>query len=408
VIHFRVRYEGLRDRLLRADRRVRLLRAAWLAVLVPLGLAVLRLAVALTAGWWWIPATGLAFAVAWLGTDRFARPTDLGRWLDRRFGLDDLVVTAVEVDRRGVRWPIELRLLDDAAIAVARLGATPALGARAVRREGETLAGVVLAAAGLWLVAVTVRPLPLPERLPDVSGVGIGLDGARAPGDGGGSLPGASPGREPSPSAEMRALAGALADRAAARPVAAAIEQGDARGAARAARALGERADELSAPGRRDLAEALHAAADAVGKGDPALSDALRAAARALESPTSTGVQGALERLAAAIETLPTRGNAAGAIVQQPQVRSRAAAPAPRLDVTAVPASLGAASGGTRAGGVNAGGRARADAPVVAPEPVVGGGGAPGGSSGGTDPLAYPWAQREVVRRYFARAAGDP
>jgi hypothetical protein len=94
--------------------------------------------------------------------------------LDKRFRLDDLLVTAVEVDRRGPESPVEVHLLDDAASALARIERDPALEPRDKGRALEVLAGTVCILAGAWLLAAALGPGVRVARLPGLDAAGLG------------------------------------------------------------------------------------------------------------------------------------------------------------------------------------------------------------------------------------------
>ncbi len=174
MIHFRVRYEGLRGRLGQTRRRTALLRSASLAMVVPLlGLSAHVSGHLPFAPTVWFGGAAIVFVTAAVWQTRSSAEPELGRVLDRRHGLDELLVTAVEVDRRGAHTVVEGRLLDDAATAVATLGDEQALDGRTTRREGETVVALVMIIAGLWLLTGTIRntePVvrlpPLPTRTP--------------------------------------------------------------------------------------------------------------------------------------------------------------------------------------------------------------------------------------------------
>ncbi|MFQ5460329.1 MAG: hypothetical protein ACE5EL_06010, partial [Anaerolineae bacterium] len=120
MIHFRIRYEGLRRRLARRRRRVAILRGAWMALVpVALALAVSVVVRQRPSPRVWAPVSlgVLAISGIWIARPRSLR--EIGHALDSAFGLDDLLVTALEVDRRGPQGALEESLLDDAATALA-------------------------------------------------------------------------------------------------------------------------------------------------------------------------------------------------------------------------------------------------------------------------------------------------
>ncbi len=399
MIHFRVRYERLRDRLGWVRRRAALVRAAWLALAVPLAgvvLSILRGA-ALAPGLWLVGA-GLVFVLAaWWG-GRPAPEGALDRDLDRRFGLDELLVTAVEVDRRGPRGAIEARLLDDAASAVAEIGGERAIDGRATRREVETFAALGLILAGLWLLAGTLGGPPPQARLPEIAAGGGGGDGAGSgPGSGDGLGGGGG-------SPAMGRLAAELGDHAAARGIAAALGKGDPAAAARAARALADRAEALSPAGRAELSRTLDSLAEDLGPQDPTLAEALREAGRALRDPAAPSPNGGIERLAEALDALAGSSAARPAPTVAP--RGRPGLPAERLAVQPTPAAAGLKPERSR-GGRTTGMSARPGAETggarteARPVPVRGGAVTARPAVVGADPLRYPWEMRDMVRQYF-------
>lgn len=425
MIHFRVRYERLRDRLGTVRRRAGLVRAAWLALLVPLaGLGLHIAGVGPLSPLWWALGAALAFGVAAGRLARAAPPRALDRELDRRFGLDELLVTAVEVDQRGPRGAIEARLLDDAATAVAVLGGERAIDDRTARREAETCVALALVLAGLWLLAGTLGGLPEVGRLPALGAMGGSSDGAdgEGSGPGEGAGPGAGAGGSGVPAA-LGVMSGALGDHAAARDMADALAAGDPAAAARAARALADRAEGLSAEGRADLAATLQSLARRMAEDHPTLSRALREAGAALEDPDDVSPAGGIERLAAALDALSLSGGSGMRLAPDAAARAREGPPAERLVVEPPAAALevggeapgrGAAEPRTtgRLADPERAGEAPAATTVEARPPAATGGSAAAGIArdagglAGADPLRYPWGWREMVRRYF-QAPGD-
>lgn len=404
MIHFRIRYEGLRGRLGSARRKAGLARAAWMALVAPVvGLALFAAGRGpLSPGWWWL-AAAVVFGAAVIWQWRPAAPGALDRDLDRRFGLGDLLVTAVEVDRRGVRSPIETRLLDDAALAVTAIGDGAALDGRALRRELETLAGLGMVLAGLWLLAGTLAGPPDIARLPDLGTLASGGDGAGG-GTGSGGAGSGGAGRSP----ELGQMAGALGDHAAARDVADALAAGDPAAAARAARALADRADGISGPGRDALAETLAGLGDDLAPSHPDLARALAEAARALRAGDRATPGAGIAGLAAQLDDLAVA--AATPRTRPPQ--TRAGPPAARLVVAPTPVALGTVDGDASRTRVR--GRTTGPGPAgarVADDDTAPAGGtarpaAPGSAAVAGDPLRYPWRLRDTVRQYFTPADG--
>ena len=232
---------ALRHALHQAEARLDLLHAgaAFLAALALLGAGL---------------AAGLAFVGGWKGAGflllctagpplalRFRRGLrsreEDAVLLDRRFALGELLVTALEVDRRPQPRSVEQALLEQAAGTASQLQRSPLLVEEA-RRGAELTAALALLAAGTWLLAL-VRPLddlaPLPPlgRLSQ-GGDGFGQGAGVGPGGGGDLLPGSAA------AGAAGGLAGSLADHGAGREIAEALARGDPAQAAAAARRPGQ------------------------------------------------------------------------------------------------------------------------------------------------------------------------
>lgn len=397
MIHFRLRYERLRDRLRQVSRGVVLARSALVGVAVA-GAGAVATALRPEGPWErWLPGAAIAAVVAALWLERRARRSAVDVLLDRRFALDDLIVTAVEVDRRGPRNALEVRLLDDAAATLAGLGGERAVSWRPVAIELEQLAGACCLVLGLVLLAhVRGRP-SLPERLPDVPGLfgpgGIGVAGV-------GAGPGVGAGRGDGPSAAQRAVAEALGDQAAAGDVARALHRGDEAGAARALRALADVAPGMSDSGRDGLEDAFEDASERTTPLDPTLGRALRDVARELASPDTARGRNALEALAARVD-----GGAGRAIATSQLAAPEAGGRAARLPIDPEAGGLERSPAGTV--GRRAAGRPEGDASAeLLPAGGVAGSGAKGGQHG--DPSGLPIADQALVRRYFAPRPARP
>jgi hypothetical protein len=413
MLQFRLRYPPLVARMARGRGMAMGLRAAWLAAAVPLLVAaggvggvesppVAAVAVAYI--------VVLSAAVA-LGARRSTG--DTGRELDRRFGLDDLLVTAVEVDRRGPSTELDERLLRDAAEAAALLEDRSArvIGG-GVRREAETLVASILLVAGLTLLGTGgYEPAAVPRLgdvgLPAGQFGGGGAGGGDAGADGGGGSDGGSSGRDAGAYGD---IARELADHAATRGLSRALGQGEPAAAAREARGLAAAPAELSDAGRADLAEALGDAAAAARERDPALADALLDASAAVHETADDDVAEdaapleEMEAVAAAIEAAWRTGSAPGAARRTPEAASRAGPPVERLAAMVQEAALP----GTVGGGAVTLGAARGSPGVGEAAPSAGAvtRAPPGGrTTGPVDMLDVEWQWRPAVRRYFQRQA---
>ena len=407
MIHFRIRFEQLRDRLGAQRRRRLVLRAAWLSLLVPLiGLLARYAGWTPWTAWTGFGLTGLAFVLAWLWQSRRLAGSRLERELDRRFGLAELLTTAVEVDRRGAQSGVEVRLLDDAASAVAGLDGAGRLDRDGTRREAEMLAGLALVLAGLWILMGSLVGLPELERWPGLPPLETQtLDPS-------GSEPGAG-GPGPGSAAGAR-LAGALGDHAAAGDIARALAQGDPAAAARAARSLADRAGGLSEGGREALADALQEVARELEPIDPELAEALRGSGRELGSDRPTDRAKALEDLASALDALSTRRRPDPSPVEA-SLRSGPPVAALNADPTVLGLRSSRKPDAPRSSGRTTGASA-ADAPLEGPAEAPDRAAGPAGigrieAAGlqvGTDPQRVPWELRDTVRRYFAPAERAP
>ncbi len=253
-------------------------------------------------------AIGLPFAL-----DRLRRfrpgPEAMAAELDRRFELGDLLVTALEVDRRTPHRPIEAALLDDAARRAGQLASGALLG-DAPRRARSLTASLALLAAGLWLLALarpTDRVLPLPALQ------ALGPMGQGGEGPGAGHAQGLAAGSAAAGAAGD--LARTLADHGAGRDIADALARGDPALAAAAARRLADRSAQLSPAGRRDLGKALRQASSLIPAEQGALREALEAAATALEGRPSAADWRSLERMAEQLARLADAPSQAAPLV---------------------------------------------------------------------------------------------
>lgn len=380
MIQFRVHYGQLRRELTASTWRLALARAGWLALVVPLGAVVVRAAGGPIVPRWAVAAAAAAVGLAALAQPARRRAADV-RAIDRRFGLDELLVTAVEVDARGPRTALEGELLERAAGRIASIPPAARTEPALLRRELETLAGVALVTLGLSILADGWRRPPLPGALDALP------RRASAP-DGGDAVARTDVG--PGPSRAEGLLAAAIADAAIAAPVAGALQGGDSWTAAQAVRALADQADALSPLGRRELSDALRSASTALAPVDPDLAAAAAQAAEGLAQATPPAAADGLDRLADALASRAARVDVA---------------PSRADDVAAAAATPVAGLPGGRPGDVaagSAGGAAGGDRPGLAPAAVVGGGN--GGTAGGGGLGHVAAGDREAVRRYFDRS----
>jgi hypothetical protein len=311
----------------------RLLRAAWLAACIwCIGLGGHLL-------WGWplrLDLLGaLALAVIGVAVLLLLRPKlsplEAARRLDRRFHLDEQLATAVEIAAtRPPPGSIGARLVAQATHTTSVLQARIARRQRAPWNEALTLAALVLAALGLYLLvgigrvdlqaaAAPVPPLVSPQDPAQQFAAEPPAQGdpsqALVPGPGDQAVAGdagvsANAARAAGDPRTLEALADALRDHGATRPAAEALDRGDVAGAAQELRALADQADQLSEATRDDLATSLREAAERIAPNDPALADQLRRSADGLERGGEDAQQ-ALDDLASAIERLQDNQQAA-------------------------------------------------------------------------------------------------
>ncbi|MEO8082724.1 MAG: hypothetical protein ABI780_02815 [Ardenticatenales bacterium] len=393
MIQFRVRYGQLRRELRVSHHQRAAGRALWFALLVPLGALAARLFGAQAVGWPVLAAaTAAAFAAAWAWSVHHGAGIDV-RAIDRRLALDDLLVTAVEVDARGPRTPLESQLLDDAAGRLAHLRAADRHEPHRIAVEIETAAALGLILVGGTLLADRWRTGPVPSPLPAIAGrSAIGADTAHA---------GAEAGDARSPGPAENGLASALRDQAVAHGVVEALAHGDPQAAAEALRSLADHAEELSSVGRADLADALADASKAIAPIDSALALAAAQAGQGMRDPTPPAAANGLGALADALASLVNRDLGPSATAMASGAATGRLSPAPTTAALA-----GGAAGGLPVAPI---GHAPLGAGEGAPGRVDGGGSSGRGGQGGAGADGVPPAQREAVRRYFARdGQADP
>ncbi|MCC7019454.1 MAG: hypothetical protein IT332_06855 [Ardenticatenales bacterium] len=389
MIQFRVRYGQLRAEIDRARRRLAAARALWLALCVPLAALAMRLAGGPSVGAGWVALVGgLVLVGAALGPTARRRGDD-ARMLDRRFGLDELLVTAVEVDARGPRTALEDRLLDDAAgrLAIIRRGETAEPERLWVEIETAAALALILAGGTILTGSIRIAALPAPR---DAAGVSAGAAGsAPGPESAGGRAPGAAD----------RVMAGALRDESMAQSVVAALADGDRRTAVLALRTLADQTRDLSPAGRSNLSEALRDAGAALAPIDPELAAAASLAADGLRRATPPADAQALQSLADALASSAERAPRAGSAALP------AGTQASRIRAAAT--TRGVASGGPgNIGAPPSGGAAVHGERLVDPAAVRGGAAGGSRSAAAAGAGSVPLAEQETVRRYFART-GD-
>jgi hypothetical protein len=358
---------------------------------------------------------------------------DVARRLDRRFGLNEEITTALEVSKSGQAEGVAQHLVERAYATTGKVQQYVARTRRQPWADVLTLAALALLCMGLF-VMLGLTPFrqpaatePLPELVPPGEVAQQQEPEQQQPeqqepeqqpglGDGGAQNNVAESGSATLDQQSAAALADALRDQSATRPAADALDEGNVGNAAQSLRELADQGDQLSPETRRNLADELRAAAAQIEENNPALAEQVRDSAYGLRQSEERSGE-ALENLADAVEQLDD-GNppaaqapqssegqegqqsggtqASGGPSQPVEQRERSHE---RLGIDGVPLELESQSGG--------------DVPTEGDPETMGSGG------GGTfqtgqepvseelvqvdeDPLRIPADLRDVVQEYFS------
>jgi hypothetical protein len=427
-----------------------LLRAAWLALLVP----TIAAAGELWLGWQ-LDLRQWAVAAVLVGLGSFfwsLRPINVRRMLrrlDNGLGLRARLMTAFEVSQTSPEADyrdnvVVQRLLREAVAITIQVRRKVRLFDFGLWLEVQTLIAVltlfaallVLGALGVTLPSVNPMDLPVAWQEPGADEVLVPNPQLFPP-------PGVPLVQMPVMDAEqaqqaLQALADALRDQAIARGIAEAIDRGDLSGASEGLRRLADQLGELSRDARQGLGEALEEAAENSPREAQALRDALQAGSVALENDDLDAATEALEQLAEALESLtnppveaaqtpaeaPDATDAQGEDPGQDSEQSQAGDGATgnsgstgagegegpdsetlsqeeRLAVEGQPLELESAAGPEEGFVQPAEANARPDSEQVVDTPFSRQSTGTAAGDLGPDPLTYPWDKRDVVRRYF-------
>lgn len=410
-----------------------LLRSAW----VGLSLIVIGLGLRMLTNWQIGIMNLIAVAMlciaggAVLLLRRPLSPEAAARRLDRRFGLDNQLATALEISARSDTHPPEgvaAYLLEHANQTTVQVQRYVRAKQRPPWMEVLTLVAVLLLALGMVVVSDlgSTANLPNPEGLPDLAAAPNtpppdapqqATDNSMLAGDAGAANATGQLSAEQQQQAQ--AIADALRDQSATRPAAEQLDQGNTAGAAQSLRELADQANQLGDETRNDLSNQLREAADQIAPTNSQLAEQVRASADALQQGADTAADG-LEQLADAVEQLGNQGNPQSIANSPPpdqadpnagqQGGGTAAGNNPveqrereqsheRLNVDGVPLELASNGTGSAAEGE--------------PDQIAGGVGnfsrsTAGGNADssvvqiGDDPLYIPPELRDVVQKYFA------
>jgi hypothetical protein len=249
------------------------------------------------------------------------KPHTVARRLDHRFGLNEEMTTAIELDLEDEQRPrgIEAYLLSRAHHNTFAIQRDIRARQRLPWAEMMTLVALLVLAVGLVLMVnqhqmgnIEATPLPLPPLAapgeipppqpfppqPPANQPGNPGEPVPAPGDGVGE---ASYGAG-NPQQAMTTLADALRDLSVTRPAAEALDRGDTTEAAQSLREVADQADQLSEETRGELADSLRDAAREMSTTHPELAGQLQNSAAGLHDPQQA--DRALDDLASAVEQL--------------------------------------------------------------------------------------------------------
>lgn len=294
-----------------------LVRAAWLALLVP----IVFMAGYLWLGWqvrwqdWLIPMV-LVGLLSFLWSMRPIRLNRMTERLDRRLGLRARLITAYEVgDTPGKSGQgdnlVVQRLLQESVNILIGLRRHIRSFSRSFWVEMQALIAVAALLTALLILDA------LSPRLPNATPVELPPSWQEPKADA--VLPPDAqlfpPPFQPEPQVQqplgqeqleqaLEALADAMRDQAVTRSIAEALDRGDLSGAAAGLRRLADQLGDLSEQARGELGQSLQEAAESVGGNAPDLTEPLQSGSSALSQDNLRAAQQALEQLAEAIESI--------------------------------------------------------------------------------------------------------
>lgn len=323
-------------------------------------------------------------------------PTTAARRLDRRFGLQEQLSTALEL--RGAQVGVAARLQEQAQESLQRVQRYFSRSRQPLWSEALMPVALLLMLAGLLMIVTPPIPAvgevePLPDLLQPDS---IATQPDSAPTE---SVLSPVAGSDLD---VIAALADVLRDQALTRPAAEAFDQGDIIGAADKLRELADQMGEISPAAREALAESLREAARAIDQTRPDLADQLRATADALQYGDNVAGATGMDALADALErqpTAPVAGGGGGAGNTPGSQRREQSFNPSGVDGTPLELTTDG-SGQVPTTGMSAEQSTDASAGelVIRPGSVNAG----GPVQTAADPLQIPTDVRDVVRNYFS------
>jgi hypothetical protein len=283
-----------------------------------------------------------------LGAIMLLRPKmhsrEVAQRLDQRFGLNEQITTALEVQERGETAGVAAYLLKKASHNTAQVQRYVNKQRRFPWVEIMMLVALLITTGGLMLLVslkptdiAQTTPIPLPQLVnPDDPPQEFPIEPFDPPpgSNSDESQPGDQPGEaEAQPVAitgadqqSLSALADALRDLSVMRPAAEALDQGDTAGAAQSIREVADQADQLSPETRQEIANALREAASEVGQNDPNLANDLRESAQDMEQDSQRAAEG-LDKLASTVENIGREEQQAAQVPPPPEQQDQQQSP---------------------------------------------------------------------------------
>lgn len=255
---------------------------------------------------------------------------DVARRLDKRFGLQEQITTALELNDQNDQEGVAAYLLHKARHNTAQVQRYTHIRHRFPWAELGMLLALVIVVAGLLLMRdsgsaelADTRPLPLPPLVhPDAPLDEFPVEPFTPPPGSSGTGTTTQPAGAVQPMSggdqqSLSTIADALRDVSVTRPAAEALDRGNTSEAAQSLREVADQAGDISQEARRDLADALRDAANQIAPNDPDLATSLRDSAHDLDMPNNQSAADAFDELASAIEQT---GNQDNQVAQQAEI----------------------------------------------------------------------------------------
>lgn len=386
-----------------------MIRAAWLALLVPTVVMAGYLWFDWQVSWWiWIPLTLLVGVAGILWSLRPINPKKMTRRVDDVLDMKAQLITAYEVSdgpdpvaNQGDNIVVQ-SLIQNSVNAAVELRQEIDLFDRSFWIEMRTLIAVAaVLGAMLVLDALTSN---IPEAPP------VQLPPAAQEPRANQIIPPPPPPPMPEIQEEappenqqsaLEILADALRDQAITRSISENIDRGDLHAAATDVRRLADRLDNLSEDARREFGDNMQEAADKIGDATPELTRPLEKGNQTLDAGDLRGAAEALEELAEVLDNLDDQDPPPEEQSDPPEPPEEERLPGEGEDLelesdqdleekVLQPSELGEQDN-----------QDTSDMPPFSRQPLN-----PPSDDLGPDPLTYPWEKRNIIRDYFTPSAG--